>query len=451
MGKTIRAADLFCGAGGTSSGLKKACDELGYELQLTAINHWDMAIQTHTLNHPGVQHLCESLDNLNPRKVVPEGHLNILVASPECTHHSRARGGRPMSDQSRASAFHILRWAEALRIDNILIENVKEFQDWGPLGVDGKPLKSKKGETFKAFIETLRALNYTVEYRVLRAADYGDPTSRERLFVMARRGNQSIQWPEQTHSATGSNKWHTAREIIDWSIPSKSIFTRKRPLVPNTIKRIEAGLRKYCGKEIEPFLVMLYNTNDARSVDRPLPTVTGGGGHIGLCEPFLVVMKGSSTVKPVDEPVPAVTTHEYVGLCEPFLVEFYGNSKTASVEEPLPTTTTKDRFGVCQPFVLGQQSCASPRSVNSPLPTIATAGAISLVQPELIGSRFDIKFRMLQPHELARAMSFGDDYKFCGTHQEQVKQIGNAVPVMMAKSLCQSLLQAKTAQDILCA
>src|SRR6266404_9126646 len=145
---TIEAVDLFCGAGGTSTGLAHACTFLGYQLKLVAINHWDVAIDTHSTNHPSTTHLCESVDNVDPRKTVPSGRLNILVASPECTHHSNARGGRPMSDQSRATAWAILRWAEALYIDNIIIENVREFKTWGPLGADGRPLKSKRGHTY---------------------------------------------------------------------------------------------------------------------------------------------------------------------------------------------------------------------------------------------------------------------------------------------------------------
>jgi DNA (cytosine-5)-methyltransferase 1 len=356
-----------------------------------------------------------------------------------------------MSDQSRASGWHILRWAEAIRIENILIENVREFESWGPLGADGRPLKSKRGQTFQAFLNALKALNYTVDYRVLNAANYGDPTTRERLFIMARRGRKQIVWPEPTHTPDGeatlfgkTQRWRAAREIIDWNILGQSIFERKRPLAANTLKRIETGLRKYCGKEIEP---------------------------------FLVILKGTSTVKKVNDPVPAVTTVPYVGLCEPFLVEFYGHGRAVSVEDPIPTATTRDRFGVCQPFIIGQQSCAAPRSVKDPVPTIATAGAIALVEPFIVGitqtgsgagrtrsidrplptvvtkeefalcqpaingKHLDIRFRMLRPHELARAMSFDDEYKFHGSRGEQVKQIGNAVPVMTAQRLCEALLQ----------
>jgi len=519
MDKTILAVDLFCGGGGTSTGLKKACESLGLILKLIAINHWGIAIATHSANHSYAKHICENIDNVNPRKVVPGGRLGILVASPECTHHSNARGGKPCSDQSRASAWQIVRWAEALYIENILIENVKEFQSWGPLDKRGRPMKSRKGETFRAFIIALESLGYKVDFRVLNAAYYGDPTTRERLFIIARRGNRKINWPDPTHTPDGSSNlfgktkpWRTAREIIDWSIPGQSIFSRKKPLSQNTMNRIYAGLRKFSSKELEPFLVMLYGTNDARSINRPMPTVTTSGNHAALCEPFIVQFNRNSKPVSVKEPLPAQTTKEHFGVCSPFLVEYYGNGKAHSIDKPTPTVTTKDRFAVCEPFivpnfterkgqhprcrsinkplpavtghgagalvqpflvgitqtgggkrirsidspvptlctkeefalcepfVLGQQSCSAPRSVDKPIMTVAGAGAISLIQPIINGKKLDIHFRMLKPHELARAMSFGDDYKFEGNREEQVKQIGNAVPVELAKALCKELL-----------
>jgi len=414
--KQILATDLFCGGGGTSSGLKKACEELGRKLWLLAVNHWDIAIATHSVNHPYARHICETLDSVNPRKLVPGGRLDILWASPECTHHSRARGGKPCSDQSRASAWHVVRWAEALYIKNIIVENVQEFLSWGPLGSNGKPLKSRRGETFRAFLTALESLGYRVDYRVLNAAYYGDPTTRERLFIIARRGRQPITWPEPTHTPDGeaglfgkTKRWRTAREIIDWGIPGQSIYERKKPLSQNTMNRIYAGLRKFCSKELEPFLVQFYGTNDARSVDRPAPTVTTSGNHTGLCQPFLL--------------------------------HFSRNADGKSIDKPVPTQTTREKLGLCEPFVLGQQSCAAPRSVNQPVPTVAGAGAISLIQPKINGQTLDIRFRMLKPRELARAMSFGDDYKFAGNRAEQVKQIGNAVPVCLAAALCKEVLK----------
>jgi len=175
---TVRAVDLFCGAGGTSTGLYNACHEAGRKVDLLAINHWSVAIESHTANHPGARHICDRLEAIRPEDAIKGRHLDIMVASPECTHHSIARGGRPVSDQLRASAWLLLRWVETLRIDNILIENVKEFRDWGPTGRNGKPIKNRKGETYQAFFTALRSFGYTVEDRVLNAADYGDPSPR---------------------------------------------------------------------------------------------------------------------------------------------------------------------------------------------------------------------------------------------------------------------------------
>jgi len=531
--RKILAADLFCGAGGTSSGLLAACEAMGIELNLIAINHWPVAIDTHRANHEYAQHLCESIDNVDPRKLVPGGRLNVLVASPECTHHSNARGGRPMNDQSRASAWHILRWAEALYIDNILIENVKEFRSWGPLGAAGRPIKRLRGQLFLNFLDALRSLGYKVEDRVLNAANYGDPTTRERLFIIARRGNRPIVWPASTHAPasklaitrqgemfSGDKKpWRTAREIIDWQIAGKSIFARKKPLAPKTIARIAAGIRKFCGEYAEPFLVMLYGTNDVRSVDRPMPTVTGNGNHIAICEPFLlqqqsggvarsinepvptvatggaiamvepfivgaggparsgkpkgvdsplntVLTKNSfglvepfmlnidhqthgDSIRSIDAPVPTVTTKARTCLVEPFLVEVnHGDSKTEndpsrrraiSVDQPMPAVTTRRGRGLVQPFVVKYNGTAKAQSVEDPLDTVTSRDRFGLVETEAGTYKLDIRFRMLEPHELAAAQGLAG-YKFTGKKTEIVKQIGNAVPKGTATALCRELL-----------
>lgn len=531
---TIHAADLFCGAGGFSSGLIEAARALGLDVQLLAINHWDVAIATHTANHPGVSHLCESVEGVNPRKVVPGGRLHLLMASPECTHHSNARGGKPMSDQSRATAWHILRWAEALYIDNILIENVREFRDWGPLGADGRPLRSGKGKLYGQFLRSLRALGYTVDDRLLNAAHYGDATTRQRLFIQARRGRKAVTWPEPTHLASddlgmypNARPWRTAREIIDWSIPGTSIYGRKKPLAPNTLARIMAGLRKYSGLPflvgaggpqgagkpqsvdeplgtvmganhralIEPFLVVLQNNRDAVSLDKPLPTVLTSGAHFGLCEPFIMPLnhgKGDLRSYSLDKPMPTVTSVDAWGLCQPFLIKHFTGSDACSVDKPLPAITANyEHLGLIQPFLVpffssreGQEPrtrsidqpvptvCAQPRiglarpflvkyhgngqgacSVDDPLDTITARDRFGLVEAGIAGTpgvppldkgdtlaMLDIRFRMLQPHELAAAMSFPEDYQFSGNREQKVKQIGNAVPVRTAQALCQNVL-----------
>jgi len=363
-----------------------------------------------------------------------------------------------MNEQSRASAWHVLRWAEALRVKNILIENVPEFKQWGPLGVSGKPLKSKKGELFKAFINSLRALGYYVDYKILNAADYGDPTTRKRLFIMARK-SRKIVWPTRTHSPRGdmtllgrSKKWRSAREIIDWDLEGNSIYNRKRPLAYNTMRRIKAGLKKYCGKELEPFIVEFYGNGKPRSVNKPLPTVTTKD-RFGVVSPFIMSIAHtgakSDCVRSIDSPIPTILTKQEIAVCEPFIMRTthkkYDKSRVRSVNLPLPTViASKNDLALCKPFIVpnfGEKEGQSPRvhSIDKPLPTITSHGAGALVMPEYNGYRLDIKFRMLTPEELAKAMSF-NEYEFTGKKTEVVKQIGNAVPVNTAKQLCLALI-----------
>jgi DNA (cytosine-5)-methyltransferase 1 len=559
----VHAVDLFAGAGGTSTGLALACKDLGREVELTAINHWQKAIDTHSANHPWAKHICQSVESVNPREVVPEGHLQILVASPECQHFSRAAGGRPKLDQRRASAWQVLRWLELLEVDSLLVENVVEFADWGPLDARGHPLRSKKGETFKAWVSAIRSLNYNADHRILNAADYGSPTSRKRLFVAARKGRKAVVWPEPTHSKKGDSKpkWRAAREIIDWSLKGQSIFHRKRPLSPNTTRRIIEGLKRFGGRELQPFIVQMEHGGGVDGIDVPLRTITGtrggaaalvdpfilsqasggaprsvddpvstivsDGAHAlvepfivpffgerdgqdprvqsteeplaavtshgagGLVEPYIVRFNGTEDAasedskrawrnsgKSVDDPLPAVTGRPRFGLAEPFLLPvrgFFGQNTAKSVDDPLGTVTQRGYGGVVEPFILSQGSNGAPRSVEEPVPAILTAGKhaliesclvkyngrsvaqsidvplgtisthdrFGLVQPVVDGKVLDIRFRMLQPCELAGAMGFPKSYIFSGPKTDVVKQIGNAVAVDVARALCRSLLDGK--------
>jgi DNA (cytosine-5)-methyltransferase 1 len=395
--KPIKAVDLFCGAGGASTGLIRACQAFGLDVDLLAVNHWPTAVQTHEMNHPGVRHLCEAVERIDPRQVIPGGRLHLLLAGPECTHHSTARGGRPINDQSRATAWHILKWAQELYIDTILIENVPEFRSWGPLGANGKALQSRKGDTYQAFLHALRSLGYRLEDRVLCCADYGDPTTRKRLFILARRGRHRVTWPVPTHSKTGGRtlvgpmkKWRAAREVIDWSIQGKSIFARKKPLKPATLARILAGLEKFGGPELHPFLVILRNHAAGRSLDVPLPTLAAQGQHVGLAQPFLVhtTHAGERRVHGVDSPMPTVTgaRRGELAVVEPFIMNTSHGGRLHDARQPLPTITTArgGELGVVQAFVLQQQSGGAPRTTDEPLPTIATDGAIALAQPFLV-------------------------------------------------------------------
>ena len=383
MPKIILAADQFCGAGGTSLGFTRACYKRGLTPDLLAINHWPLAIETHSENLAYARHMCMSLDQVNPREAVPGGRLHLLMSSPECTHHSVARGGKPINDQSRATAWHVIKWAQELWIANILVENVPEFQSWGPLKSDLTPDKRYKGQLFMSWIENLRALNYNVEWRELCAADYGDATTRVRLFVQAKKKHLGpVTWPEPTHArplevgadlfSAAKKPWRSAREIIDWDITGRSIFNRKKPLSPNTIKRIAAGLKKFGGAAAEPFLVMLYGTGMVRDVDRPLPTVTADGQHIALCEPFVVNLKKGSMPRSVDEPCATQTTKQHQYLCEPFVLGQQSCSAPRSTDLPIPTVATAGAIRVCEPFLIPQFSEHAPRSIDRPIGTVTT-------------------------------------------------------------------------------
>jgi len=441
---SFKIADLFCGAGGTSAGAVDAIERLGYQAQLTAINHWPVAVATHTVNHPTARHLCTSIDDVNPRNLFGEGELDLLWASPECTHHSTARGGKPINDQSRATAWCVVRWAEALRPPVILVENVPEFASWGPIGHNGRPLKSRKGEVFRAWKAALEALGYRVEHKLLCAADYGDPTTRTRLFVQAVRGRRKIVWPSPTHTRGGESDllgtrrpWVAAKEIIDWTLPTPSIFDRKRPLSEKTMRRIMAGLRKFglknfivpqfgeregqdprvhdleqptpavtshgAGALVSPYIVAWDNQSSANgewSAEQPLGTVTTKTRH-GVAQPFLVELRGTSerqldaTARAVDAPLNAITAGGvHHGLAQPFLVQVaHGNGtdpngdarRVKSLEEPLGTVCgNRGDMALIEPHLLPQQSDGRLRPVSEPTPTVAAAGAIALIEPFLV-------------------------------------------------------------------
>ena len=489
MKKTFEVVDMFCGAGGESTGIFQAAVARDMKIHLTAINHWERAIETHAINHPSAEHLCQSVEHIDPTKVVPGQRLDLLWASPECTHHSIARGGRPRSDQSRASAWMVLKWLSELYVERVIIENVPEFMSWGPLDDTGHPIQSQKGKTFRAFISSLRSLGYSVDWKVLTAADYGDPTTRRRLFIQAVKGpRKRIIWPNITHmdgppNILGYKPWIPTRDIIDWNLPGTSIFDRKRPLAAATLRRIAAGIEKYWKDYAKPFLAVLYGTSDVCSLDTPLSTVTGSGAHhaliapfitryqgdhrgqtdgdnrnhgierplptvdtsnrYGLVEPFILPNEGffrGNKARSIDDPLNAVTSRGAGALIEPLIVEYHGTSKPYPVSQPVKTITTKDRFALLEPFMITVNHSGSDNrhfNLDKTMPTIC-AGGKSHGLVENFG--LDIRFRMLKNHELKRAQGFPEDYKITGNTTEQTKQIGNAVPVNTAKALTMAIM-----------
>lgn len=535
----ISVVDLFCGAGGTSTGLDIACAKRNIHLNLTAINHWTRAINTHSVNHPKARHLCEPIEMLKPREVV-KGKLHILVASPECTHHSNARGGKPINDQSRSTAFRVVEWTEVLCPDWVLIENVPEFQTWGPTGEDGRPIKAKKGAIFGQYIEMFRAIGYTVDFRVLNAADYGDPTTRRRLFIIARRGNEPVPWPEPSHcdpKKLAANRmlsehlkpWKSARDhVIDFSIDSQSIFSRKKPLARKTLERILAGAQRFGWWE--PFLVVLRQHMDGKPIDGPVPSIAASGQHVGLAEPIVIryhkgLAKSTSEPMPtqtgtecfavaepfllphrkfqidgaddidcpmrtidatngrrngvvepfvvpvthqgerpshsIDSPVPTVTTAKRgeLAMVEAFLVPNFGerdgqDPRTHSAEDPLPTVTATGHQQVVEPMLVQYNGTSDAKTISEPLGVISTKDRFALATPIIVETPegtfgLDIRLRMLSPRELASAMSFPADYEFLGNKEEQVRQIGNAVPVGVAEDLLGEILDTYREAEVI--
>lgn len=498
--RKLMVADLFSGCGGTTTGLQEALDELNMRADVMAVNHWPLAVESHAANHPRYGHHCGDVTRISPKTLIPGRRLDLLVASPECVFHSIARGGKPINDQRRASAWCVQEWATELKVDRIVIENVPEFVNWGPVTKRGKIIKSQRGTIFKAYVNALISLGYQVEWRILNSADYGGATARKRLFIQATRSRRPIRWPAPTHSETGANglpMWRGAWEIINWGLLGTPIFSRSRPLVANTLRRIAAGIKIFGGENAQPFLTMLngggrQGAGGVKSVHDPLPTIVAGGTHHGLVQPFLMTQNymgdakqdhrstkspseplptvttqsnrfglvrpfllpqnSSNRPRSVDEPVPTLTTTSRgVGVVEPYITAFYGNTTAPdSVQEPLSTITTKGRHGLVEPFIYtidhGGKDGGRTRSAKAPLSVITTKVRHAVVEPFIRAGEpapsyaHDILFRMLQPVELAAAMGLPPGYKILGTKEDQVKQIGNMVEVNTAKQLLLSVI-----------
>lgn len=486
-----KVVDGFCGAGGATRGIHEAFADLGIEYEEIAINHWMPAINTISYNNPNIKAYCMDMSVAKPEELVPDGEIDLLWMSPSCTHFSRAKGDRPLSDQLRMQPNHVHEWIDRTKlIRHIIIENVPEFMKWGPLDPeDNKPVERLKGKCFKNWIDGLRARDYIVDWRVVNCADYGDATTRKRFFLKAvRRGYGRIRWPEPTHAEHPEpdlwgrtlKPWRTVSECLDYSDIGKSIFDRKTPLAENTMRRVIVGLQKYCNIDLKPFIVKLNRNGDAESVDSPLSTIVAGGGHHLLCRPFLVRANRGCYAESVERPISSIVAHtNHHALCQPIIIDHFKNGKPMDTSRPLGAQTTHDRFSVVNTFVLGQQGGAELRPDNQPMPTISTAGAIRKVDAVILdmsrpgghdsghihsdrepmqtlttydnmqgcfalledGRLLDVRIRMLKPSELAAAHSFPEGFVLTGNRAEQVKQIGNSVPVQTAKAMVKSTFE----------
>ena len=362
--REINTVDLFCGAGGATTGLELALERLGLRHKGLAINHWRVAVDTMQANHPDVDTKQMSIEEAVPADLVPGGRVDFLWASPSCTHHSRAKGGKPRSNQLRAQPELILTWLDQLFVRRLCVENVPEFVEWGPLTADGRPIQSKKGDCFRAWIAAIEARNYIVDWRVLNCADYGDATTRKRFFLQAvRRGCGRIVWPEPTHAENPEpslfgpplKKWRGIRECLDLSDTGTSIFNRRTPLAKNTLRRVFVGLRKFCGLDFQMDFLGADGPDEPRlrSVDEPVATQPAGGNRTALVRSFLVELRNHKTAASVDTPISAIATSgAHHGLCSALVLDHFKNGEAKPAGEPLGAQTTHDRYSVVQAFAV---------------------------------------------------------------------------------------------------
>lgn len=540
--------DNFAGGGGASTGIELAT---GRHVDI-AINHDPEAIAMHKTNHPTTEHYCESVWDVNPREVVNGQPTALVWLSPDCTHFSKAKGGKPVDKNIRGLAWIAVRWAATVKPRVIMLENVEEFKTWGPL-VNGQPCPDRKGVTFRAFIRALERQGYTVKHKEIRAYIYGAPTIRKRFFLIARRDGQPIVWPNAVYESPklkavkqGKLKpYRTAADCIDWSIPCHSIFLTKeqgknvgvrRPLATNTLKRIAKGTKKFVLDSKDPFIVKLNHTSNVsryecfrgHSVNEPLGTITQSPGF-ALAYPFITEHANGSSQRnmPIDEPMRTLCAQVKGGhfaTVIPFIAKHYTGVVGTSIDKPLPTVTSIDHnalvyahllklrngqygqpvltpvptltaggghVGVIHSYVLKYYGINIGHPCNEPLHTVTSKHRFGLVtiksikppysddllyqawccaryledysetKPDITlipyprkrwvdvhgGVLYDIGMRMLQPRELYNAQGFPSDYiidrDYTGkkiTKTSQVARCGNAVPPPFAEHLVRANL-----------
>lgn len=499
---TELVVDLFAGGGGASTGIEQA---IGRHVDI-AINHAADAVALHQANHPQTRHFVSDVFEVDPLVVADGRPVGLLWASPDCKHFSKAKGGKPVNKNIRSLAWVVVKWAKLVRPRVICLENVEEFQTWGPLLKNGRPCPDRKGRTFARWKQSLEALGYKVEHRELRACDYGAPTIRKRLFLVARCDGMPIVWPAPTHAekpakGSGLKPWRTAAECIDWSLPCPSIFERERPLADATLRRIAHGVMRYVVNAAEPYVVRIGHTGHGdsgkvRSVREPVSTITSKAEHL-LCSPTLVqtgygeregqaprapglhkplgtVVAGASkhalvaaflakhytgvVGSQLDDPIGTVTSVDHHSLVASNLIKLRGTSNSAATDAPLGTVSAQGtHHAEVRAFLTAYYGSDQDTPLDDPLHTVTTKPRFGLVT--VAGQQYhiaDIGMRMLQPRELYRAQGFPDSYiidRGADGRQlpkdAQVRMCGNSVCPPLAKALVaanyserQGLLQA---------
>lgn len=401
--------DSFAGGGGASTGIEWA---LGRSPDF-AVNHDDEALLMHAANHPDTVHLKENIWKVDPRALTQGKPVFLLWASPDCRHHSKAKGGAPVSRSVRGLADVVLVWAETVSPQIILLENVEEFAQWGPLGDDGKPCPARKGAEFARWVRHLEKLGYAVDWRELRACDHGAPTIRKRLVLVARRDRKPILWPAPTHAKPDDPRvkagvlkpWRTAAEIIDWSLPCPSIFLTRpeakaarlqvvRPLADKTMARIARGFKRHVLDRAEPFVVTLNHSGEGfrgQGLGEPFRTVTSARDAHGIVTPFVSHAQQGGRSRPADVPLHTVcaSAKDQNQILAPFLAQQNGgwdHRGGRAIDEPLATITTAGgqvtpitgflvpRYGERPATAGSKPQEPRSRSVEEPAPVVVPTG-----------------------------------------------------------------------------
>ena len=409
--------DLFCGAGGTSTGVEYATLD-GHKCAkvIACVNHDANAIASHAANHPDALHFTEDIRTLEltplvgkvheSRAAYPDAHV-VLWASLECTNFSKAKGGMPRDADSRTLAEHLFRYIEALRPDYIQIENVEEFMCWGDLDEDGHPVSRDKGRCYLHWVKTVCNYGYDFDWRILNAADYGAYTSRRRYFGQFARYGLPISFPKPTHAkSTDKYKnslftddtikpWKPVREVLDLHDEGESIFGRKKPLVEKTLERIYAGLIKFVAGGKDAFIVKYNSVNGktgkyvAPGIDEPCPTIATQN-RLGMAKVRFLskYYGGKDHNETIEEPAGTVTTKDH----HAFVSVHYGNGFNTSIDSPAPTLTTKDRLGlVTSNFLDIQYGNGTPSSTDEPAPTVTTNPKHNLVSAQYLMNPYSFK------------------------------------------------------------
>lgn len=479
--------DLFCGAGGSTCGIEQAVDEFGNKVAKTivGVNHDDYAISTHELNHPDCKHFREDIRKIGLAKIMqvvrewqkkyPKAKL-ILWASLECTNFSNAKGGKPKNPDSRTLAEHLFRYIDYFNFQYIFIENVREFQDWGPLDHKNKPIKNLKGVDYKDWTTSIKERGYYMNSDILNAANYGVPTIRKRLFLIFSKYRVE-PFPEPTHfeDVIGSNGWKPVYEVLEFDKTGDSIFNRpaigKKPLVENTLKRIYAGLQRYGAN----FLSLAYSGNPNsknRSLESPAGSVTTIDHHQLIQSNFIMYYYGNGYCRSVTQPAGTVTTKDRMSMLSLNWIDAYysGSSNHFPIDKPTGSVTTIPKLGLVTArigsgyFLYNPQYGGQFRDITRPCHTLIArmdkAPPYLIETPQGLAIKIedndspttikikeymaengiaDIMLRGLFVSELSRIQGFPESYKYLKGKTKAKKCIGNAVPPAFSKNLIENL------------